>query len=291
MAPHTSYTPVGGMEYEEPVSRTYQYRKVMKPMLERKRRARINRCLDELKDLMVTALQAEGENVAKLEKADILELTVRHLHTLRAARRLTLTPENSYADRFREGFTQCAQEVSSFLSTPVAAAVHPAAGAQLMRHLGGCLRRLEGPASTNTATTTVTAVSKTTPAVSPAASVMINVPQNVYTPPQSPVSVVSSSGESTESSNAVWRPWWWKYPRAPSFIDKDADHRRFWINNSIWFVPSWWRNSADCGAEAAQRMGGKTTNHLSSIYRKLLRLVYVDRGRFQLIFVILMLLC
>ncbi|KOX79497.1 Enhancer of split mbeta protein [Melipona quadrifasciata] len=180
MAPHTSYTPVASMEYEEPVSRTYQYRKVMKPMLERKRRARINRCLDELKDLMVTALQAEGENVAKLEKADILELTVRHLHTLRAARRLTLTPENSYADRFREGFTQCAQEVSSFLSTPVAAAVHPAAGAQLMRHLA---------------------------ATSPAANVTVNVPQNVYTPPQSPVSVASSSGESTESSNAVWRPW------------------------------------------------------------------------------------
>ena len=218
MAPHTSYTPVASMEYEEPVSRTYQYRKVMKPMLERKRRARINRCLDELKDLMVTALQAEGENVAKLEKADILELTVRHLHTLRAARRLTLTPENSYADRFREGFTQCAQEVSSFLSTPVAAAVHPAAGAQLMRHLGGCLRRLEGPtsttlatnaaSSTTTTTTTVTSVGKTTPAAtSPAANVTVNVPQNVYTPPQSPVSVASSSGESTESSNAVWRPW------------------------------------------------------------------------------------
>ncbi|XP_076229831.1 enhancer of split mbeta protein [Nomia melanderi] len=210
MAPHTSYTPVGGMEYEEPVSRTYQYRKVMKPMLERKRRARINRCLDELKDLMVTALQAEGENVAKLEKADILELTVRHLHTLRAARRLTLTPENSYADRFREGFTQCAQEVSSFLSTPVAAAVHPAAGAQLMRHLGGCLRRLEGPASnsvgnTNTASTTVNAVGKPS-AASPASNVMVNVPQNVYTPPQSPVSVASSSGDSSESSN-VWRPW------------------------------------------------------------------------------------
>ncbi|XP_003697456.1 enhancer of split mbeta protein-like [Apis florea] len=221
MAPHTSYTPVSGMEYEEPVSRTYQYRKVMKPMLERKRRARINRCLDELKDLMVTALQAEGENVAKLEKADILELTVRHLHTLRAARRLTLTPENSYADRFREGFTQCAQEVSSFLSTPVAAAVHPAAGAQLMRHLGGCLRRLEGTsssslgASTTTTTTTtssvasttVNTVGKATPAVSPTTNVTINVPQNVYTPPQSPVSVASSSGESMESSNAVWRPW------------------------------------------------------------------------------------
>ncbi|KAH0951904.1 hypothetical protein HN011_002394 [Eciton burchellii] len=209
MSPHTSYTPVSGMEYEEPVSRTYQYRKVMKPMLERKRRARINRCLDELKDLMVTALQAEGENVAKLEKADILELTVRHLHTLRAARRLTLTPENSYADRFRDGFTQCAQEVSTFLSTPVAAAVHPAAGAQLMRHLGGCLRRLEGPAgakqAATTATTTTTTASATKTTQMPTGQT--NVPQNVYTPPQSPVSVASSSGESSESSNAVWRPW------------------------------------------------------------------------------------
>ncbi|XP_014479844.1 PREDICTED: enhancer of split mbeta protein-like [Dinoponera quadriceps] len=202
MAPHTSYTPISGMEYEEPVSRTYQYRKVMKPMLERKRRARINRCLDELKDLMVTALQAEGENVAKLEKADILELTVRHLHTLRAARRLTLTPENSYADRFRDGFTQCAQEVSTFLSTSVAAAVHPAAGAQLMRHLGGCLRRLESPAGANPATTASTA------SKSPSPSGQRNVPpQNVYSPPQSPVSVASSSVESTDSSNAVWRPW------------------------------------------------------------------------------------
>lgn len=44
-------------ESGEPVSRTYQYRKVMKPMLERKRRARINRCLDELKELMTNALQ------------------------------------------------------------------------------------------------------------------------------------------------------------------------------------------------------------------------------------------
>lgn len=181
----------------------------MKPMLERKRRARINRCLDELKDLMVTALQAEGENVAKLEKADILELTVRHLHTLRAARRLTLTPENSYADRFREGFTQCAQEVSSFLSTPVAAAVHPATGAQLMRHLGGCLRRLEGSSSNvinNTNTATASVSSPSGKIQSTGQTVLVNVSQNVYTPPQSPVSVASSSGESSES-NAVWRPW------------------------------------------------------------------------------------
>jgi len=61
---------IHGEMTETPMSRTHQYRKVMKPLLERKRRARINKCLDELKDLMVHALQHEGENITKLEKAD-----------------------------------------------------------------------------------------------------------------------------------------------------------------------------------------------------------------------------
>lgn len=35
----------------------YHCYQITKPLLERKRRARINRCLDELKDLMFTALE------------------------------------------------------------------------------------------------------------------------------------------------------------------------------------------------------------------------------------------
>lgn len=42
---------------ESPLSKTYQYRKQIKPLLERKRRARINRCLDELKELITGAIQ------------------------------------------------------------------------------------------------------------------------------------------------------------------------------------------------------------------------------------------
>lgn len=124
----------------EPVSRTYQYRKVMKPMLERKRRARINRCLDELKDLMVTALQSEGENVSKLEKADILELTVRHLHKLRRQERLAANPVID-ADRFRAGFTHAANEVSRCLAqTP---GVDIQLGTSLMTHLGHRLNEMD----------------------------------------------------------------------------------------------------------------------------------------------------
>jgi len=83
------------MVLEMEMSKTYQYRKVMKPMLERKRRARINKCLDELKDIMVECLTQEGEHITRLEKADILELTVEHMKKLRAQKQLRLSSVSS----------------------------------------------------------------------------------------------------------------------------------------------------------------------------------------------------
>lgn len=132
---------IGMMIPSEPVSRTYQYRKVMKPMLERKRRARINRCLDELKELMVSALQSEGENVSKLEKADILELTVRHLHKLRRQQRLQNANPVINEDRFRAGFTHAANEVSRILAS--IPGVDITLGTKLMTHLGMSLNTLD----------------------------------------------------------------------------------------------------------------------------------------------------
>lgn len=156
----------GHLNALEPLSRTYQYRKVMKPMLERKRRARINRCLDELKELMVSALQSEGENVSKLEKADILELTVRHLHKLKRQQRLAANPVIE-ADRFRAGFTHAANEVSRVLATTPN--VDITLGKRLMSHLGHRINDLD----------------KVQP-------LSIHVGQTVYSPPSSP-SVCSES--------------------------------------------------------------------------------------------------
>ncbi|KAK9709697.1 Hairy Orange [Popillia japonica] len=173
MAP-TSYM-VPNEYNEEPISRTYQYRKVMKPMLERKRRARINRCLDELKELMVTALQSEGENVSKLEKADILELTVRHLHNLKRQHQLVAGPEQSYADRFKAGFTQCAHEVSHFIAAPTQL-IDPISGRKLMQHLSSCVRQLD--------------------------NVQIQYSQQNYTPPNSPKNLTQPS-----QAAPMWRPW------------------------------------------------------------------------------------
>jgi hairy and enhancer of split, invertebrate len=124
---------------EDSMSRTDQYRKVMKPLLERKRRARINACLDELKDLMVYALQAEGESISKLEKADVLELTVRHLQKLKRQQMLALNPTVDL-DRFHAGYTACATEVSKCLAST---GVDIAVGSRLMSHLGHKLHTIE----------------------------------------------------------------------------------------------------------------------------------------------------
>ena len=123
------------------MSRTDQYRKVMKPLLERKRRARINACLDELKDLMVFALQTEGEgdNLSKLEKADVLELTVRHLQKLKRQQMLALNPALDL-DRFHAGYTTCATEVSKCLAST---GVDITVGSLLMSHLGQKLHTIE----------------------------------------------------------------------------------------------------------------------------------------------------
>jgi len=122
---------------EAPMSRTHQYRKVMKPLLERKRRARINKCLDDLKDLMVYAMQSEGESITKLEKADVLELTVRHLHKLKRQQQLQANPGLDM-DRYRAGYTACVSEVSRFLTSvppsPMGQHLQPF-GNSLMSHL------------------------------------------------------------------------------------------------------------------------------------------------------------
>ena len=124
---------------DTPMSRTHQYRKVMKPLLERKRRARINACLDELKDLMVYALQTEGESISKLEKADVLELTVKHLRKLKRQQMLAHNP-GLELDRFHAGYTACATEVSKCLAST---GVDVTVGSRLMGHLGHKLNTIE----------------------------------------------------------------------------------------------------------------------------------------------------
>ncbi|CAG9819446.1 unnamed protein product [Phaedon cochleariae] len=99
-------------------------RKIRKPLMEKKRRARINDSLETLKQILLeskTTLKDSktGHKTAKLEKADILELTVRYLQQLHGKvsenrvesstgkETVAIRPADSSScdDNFKTGFT------------------------------------------------------------------------------------------------------------------------------------------------------------------------------------------
>ncbi|XP_056451864.1 transcription factor HES-5-like [Gadus chalcogrammus] len=71
MSPHFSYTSVHHSGFPEKDN----LRQLRKPRVEKMRRDRINTCIDQLKLLLETELHQQEPN-AKLEKADVLEMTV-----------------------------------------------------------------------------------------------------------------------------------------------------------------------------------------------------------------------
>jgi len=189
-----------------PMSRTHQYRKVMKPLLERKRRARINKCLDEIKDILVEAMQNEGESIAKLEKADVLELTLKHLQKLKSQKRLVPSaakPRTStdIAQTFHTGYKACVNQVSQYLHSNPGPHAHQV-GAPLMLHLAENLKNLEMRNQETTQPLTVIVPQRpqqTTPLsgvqqtlLKPAAEMMVVRPASAITVSPPPQSIVSS---------------------------------------------------------------------------------------------------
>lgn len=73
-----------------------------------------------------------------MEKADILELTVRHLHQLRRQNVLSPRSENTYAEKFKAGFRHCAAEVSSFLG-----GIDHGTSSKIVNHLNTCMTHIE----------------------------------------------------------------------------------------------------------------------------------------------------
>ncbi|KAK2899063.1 hypothetical protein Q8A67_010481 [Cirrhinus molitorella] len=86
-----------------------ELRRTLKPLLEKKRRARINESLNQLKALILPLTGKDNCRYSKLEKADILEMTVRFLTDIHS------TPSKDSAVSFKEGYTSCLQRISARL--------------------------------------------------------------------------------------------------------------------------------------------------------------------------------
>ncbi|XP_078524246.1 transcription factor HES-1 [Lissotriton helveticus] len=134
-----SPAPPGRCSPDKP--RTSEHRRSSKPIMEKRRRARINESLGQLKTLILDALKKDSSRHSKLEKADILEMTVKHLRGLqRAHLTAALTSDPSVLGRYRAGFSECTNEVTRFLST--CEGVTPDARTRLQGHLAGCMTQI-----------------------------------------------------------------------------------------------------------------------------------------------------
>ncbi|XP_061617982.1 hairy-related 3 [Phyllopteryx taeniolatus] len=87
-------------------------KKVSKPLMEKKRRARINKCLDQLKCLLESHYSSTIRK-RKLEKADILELTVRHLKHLQKSQAFP-SVRGELSD-YHQGFHSCLANFNHYL--------------------------------------------------------------------------------------------------------------------------------------------------------------------------------
>ncbi|KAM9244659.1 transcription factor HES-2 [Dugong dugon] len=108
-----------------------ELRKSLKPLLEKRRRARINESLSQLKGLILPLLGRESSRYSKLEKADILEMTVRFLQELPASPCSAAAPTPS--DSYREGYSACLARLAGVL--PACRVLEPAVSARLLEHL------------------------------------------------------------------------------------------------------------------------------------------------------------
>ncbi|XP_066145064.1 protein hairy-like [Euwallacea fornicatus] len=116
-------------------TRVSDNRRSNKPIMEKRRRARINNCLNELKTLILDAMKKDPARHSKLEKADILEMTVKYLQNLQMRPPQTVfnVSEPSAMGKFRSGFTECASEVGRFPD------VDPVIKRKLLQHLANHL--------------------------------------------------------------------------------------------------------------------------------------------------------
>ncbi|XP_061559104.1 hairy-related 9 [Phycodurus eques] len=134
--------PANGSHTPDKPKNASEHRKSSKPIMEKRRRARINESLGQLKTLILDALKKDSSRHSKLEKADILEMTVKHLRNLQRVQMsaAALSPDATVLSKYRAGFNECMNEVTRFLSA--SEGVNVEVRSRLLTHLSGCMSQM-----------------------------------------------------------------------------------------------------------------------------------------------------
>ncbi|CAG9834852.1 unnamed protein product [Diabrotica balteata] len=119
-----------------------ELRKTHKPIMEKRRRARINHCLNEIKTLILEAMNKDPARHTKLEKADILEMAVKHLQNVqRQQLAMAMASDPSVLRKFKTGFNECAAEIDKYMNQTDG--VDNSMKLRVVNHLQKCIGGIE----------------------------------------------------------------------------------------------------------------------------------------------------
>lgn len=118
------------------VSKTQHYLKVKKPLLERQRRARMNKCMDTLKTLVA---EFQGDDaILRLDKAEMLEAALIFMRKELIRQQAPVSPVPM--DSFKNGYMNAVSEISRVMACTPALSVD--VGKTVMTHLGMEFQRM-----------------------------------------------------------------------------------------------------------------------------------------------------
>nr|Q07291.1 RecName: Full=Enhancer of split m8 protein; Short=E(spl)m8 [Drosophila hydei]CAA50654.1 bHLH m8 [Drosophila hydei] len=183
------------MEY---TTKTQIYQKVKKPLLERQRRARINKCLDTLKTLVADVRGDDG--ILRMDKAEMLESAVVFMRQQKTGKSTEIpaaaTPPMPL-ESFRNGYMNAVNEVSRVMASTPGMSVD--LGKSVMSHLGRVYKNLqqfhEAQTMSESEAATELSINCNSAPLSPASS---GYHSDCESPAPSPM---------PEEGEKLWRPW------------------------------------------------------------------------------------
>uniref|UniRef100_A0A5S6QXG7 BHLH domain-containing protein n=1 Tax=Trichuris muris TaxID=70415 RepID=A0A5S6QXG7_TRIMR len=194
-------------------------KKANKPLMEKRRRARINKSLDELKAMLMGSMKRSIPAHSKWEKADILEMSVQYVRTLRCQVNSRDEVAIGYA-QFIAGFMNCIHQIQKLAvldADPETKERYQPLVDQLMAHLkrftddASSNVSINFPNSPNCSNSPVGHVSDDTPTAPIPLSTSFHLHTGRLPHDVSPVIALEGCAESREiarqTPGSLWRPW------------------------------------------------------------------------------------
>ncbi|KAL3855720.1 hypothetical protein ACJMK2_014925 [Sinanodonta woodiana] len=116
-------------------------RKIKKPIIEKKRRDRINHSLEGLKCILLENSRKMNSPISRLDKADILVMTVEYIHQLhKQVNTSTTERDDTIAREYKSRYEECTRETIRYFNSTNGRKHN--INSSLVIHLSSCVNQI-----------------------------------------------------------------------------------------------------------------------------------------------------